>query len=257
MEEKNEFELLKNKNYIEVLKDVLIYFMNEATDFTVKVLDSDIVQDGVETITQIGEAVSETVKILKTVKKVAGIPTALYMKKFERYCKGLAEIPLEKRQKYMKLLGTEEFNKESVFVLNIINRIEENEKIDFFIKILNAKMDEIIDDSEYHRLMILTDRTMYSDLLYMKDNITDDPVKLSSEADYGLVASGLLVNAGNEWVGLMDGEDNGVRFNYTLAAKKMAQIFFGVQCAMKPSNNGITILVEASDDDIEKIIKQV
>lgn len=37
----------------------------------------------------------------------------------------------------------------------------------------------------------------------------------------------------------------------------MAQIFFGVQCAMKPSNNGITILVEASDDDIEKIIKQV
>ena len=63
MEEKNEFELLENKNYIEVLKDVLIYFMNEATDFTVKVLDSDIVQDGVETITQIGEAVSETVKI--------------------------------------------------------------------------------------------------------------------------------------------------------------------------------------------------
>lgn len=183
MEEKNEFELLEDKNYIEVLKDVLLYFMNEATDLTVKVMDSDIVQDGVETITQIGEAVSEPVKILKAVKKVAGIPTALYMKKFERYCKGLTEIPPEKRQKYMKLLSKEKFNKESVFVLNVINRIEENEKIDFFVKILNAKMDGIIDDNEYHRLMILTDRTMYSDLLYMKENITDDPVKLSSEAD--------------------------------------------------------------------------
>ena len=32
----------------------------------------------------------------------------------------------------MKLLGKEKFNKESVFVLNVINRIEENEKIPCF-----------------------------------------------------------------------------------------------------------------------------
>ena len=74
----------------------------------------------------------------------------------------------------MKLLGKEKFNKESVFVLNVINRIEENEKIPLFLKILNAKMDGFIDDNEYHRLMILTDRTLYSDLLYLKDNITED-----------------------------------------------------------------------------------
>ena len=111
----------------------------------------------------------------------------------------------------MKLLGKEKFNKESVFVLNVINRIEENEKIPLFLKILNAKMDGFIDDNEYHRLMILTDRTLYSDLLYLKDNITEDPVKLNSDSDYGLASSGLLVAAGNEWVEGMDDADNGVR----------------------------------------------
>ena len=134
---------------------------------------------------------------------------------------------------------------------------EENEKIPLFLKILNAKMDGFIDDNEYHRLMILTDRTLYSDLLYLKDNITEDPVKLNSDSDYGLASSGLLVAAGNEWVEGMDDADNGVRFNYTLAAKKMAYIFFGVECAMKPSNKGITILVAASNEEVEEQLNEL
>ena len=193
MEEHNELDVLSETNYIDVLKDILETFMNEATDIAVQVMNSDIVQDGTEILSQVGEAVSGAIKSLKAAQKIASIPTALYMKKFERYCKGLTTIPLEKRQKYMKLLGKEKFNKESVFVLNVINRIEENEKIPLFLRILDAKMDGFIDDNEYHRLMILTDRTLYSDLLYLKDNITEDPVKLNSDSDYGLASSGLLV----------------------------------------------------------------
>ena len=257
MEEHNELDVLSETNYIDVLKDILETFMNEATDIAVQVMNSDIVQDGTEILSQVGEAVSGAIKSLKVAHKIASIPTALYMKKFERYCKGLTTIPLEKRQKYMKLLGKEKFNKESVFVLNVINRIEENEKIPLFLKILNAKMDGFIDDNEYHRLMILTDRTLYSDLLYLKDNITEDPVKLNSDSDYGLASSGLLVAAGNEWVEGMDDADNGVRFNYTLAAKKMAYIFFGVECAMKPSNKGITILVAASNEEVEEQLNEL
>lgn len=257
MEEHNELDVLSETNYIDVLKDILETFMNEATDIAVQVMNSDIVQDGTEILSQVGEAVSGAIKSLKVAQKIASIPTALYMKKFGRYCKGLTTIPLEKRQKYMKLLGKEKFNKESVFVLNVINRIEENEKIPLFLKILNAKMDGFIDDNEYHRLMILTDRTLYSDLLYLKDNITEDPVKLNSDSDYGLASSGLLVAAGNEWVEGMDDADNGVRFNYTLAAKKMAYIFFGVECAMKPSNKGITILVAASNEEVEEQLNEL
>ena len=257
MEEHNELNILEEKNYIDVLKDILETFMNEATDIAVQAMNSDITQDGTEIIFQVGEAISGAIKSLKMAQKIASIPTALYMKKFERYCKGLTTIPLEKRQKYMKLLGKESFNKESVFVLNIINRIEENEKIPLFLKLLSAKMDGIIDDNEYHRLMILTDRTLYSDLLYLKNNITENPVKLDTDFDYGLASSGLLVTAGNEWVEGMDVADNGVRFNYTYAAKKMAYIFFGVECAMRPSNKGITILIEASDYEVEEMLNKV
>lgn len=252
MEEKNELNIVEETNYIEELKDILEVFMAKANEFAGQVVNSDIVQDGTEIISQLGEAVSGAVKSLKAMKKIAGIPTALFMRKFERYCKGLTKLPLEKRQKYMKLLGKEKFNKESVFVLNVINRIEENEKIDLFLRLLSAKMEGVIDDNEYRRLMILTDRALYSDLLYLKDNITNDPVKLSSNEDYGLTASGLLVTAGNDWVEDMDAADNGVRFNYTSSAKKMALIFFGVECEMKPSNKGIVIMTENSADEVKE-----
>ena len=107
MGEHNELNVLDETNYIDVLKDVLETFMNEATDIAVQVMNSDIVQDGTEILSQVGEAVSGAIKSLKAAQKIASIPTALYMKKFERYCKGLTTIPLEKRQKYMKLLGKE------------------------------------------------------------------------------------------------------------------------------------------------------
>ena len=112
-------------------------------------------------------------------------------------------------------------------------------------------MDGFIDDDEYRRLMILTDRTLYNDLLYLKNNITEDPVKLSSDSDYGLVASGLLVSAGNEWREGMDETDSGARFNYTFAAKKLAHIFFGVECPMQPSNKGIIIMLPMSEEDMK------
>lgn len=257
MRENNKLEILEDSDYIDVLKAVLETFMSEATDIIVKIMNSDAVQDGAEILSQVSEAVSDAIKSLKAAKKIASIPTALYMNKFERYCKGLTSIPLEKRQKYMKLLGKKKFNKESVFVLNVINRIEENEKIPLFISLLNAKMDGYIDDNEYHRLMILTDRTMYNDLLYLKNNITEDPVRLNTDSDYGLVSSGLLVAGGNVWGENMDEADNGVRFNYTLAAKKMAYIFFGIECDMKPSNKGITIMTAMSPEDIEESINRV
>lgn len=252
MEGNNELNIIEEKNYIDELKDILEVFMTEASDLAGEAINSDIVQDGVEIISQLGEAVSGAIKSLKAVKRIASIPTALFMRKFERYCKGLTSIPLEKRQKYMKLLGKKKFNKESVFVLNVLNRIEENEKIQLFLQLLSAKMEGTIDDNEYRRLMILTDRTLYSDLLYLKDNITNDPVKLNSDEDYGLIASGLLVTAGNDWVEDMDATDNGVRFNYTFAAKRMAFIFFGVECEMEPSNKGIVIMTEISADKVNE-----
>lgn len=253
MEEHNELAVLEGTNCIDELKDILETFMTKVPEIAMQVRDSDIV----EILSRFGEVASKTFECIKLLQNIANIPTALFMKKFEKYCKGLTTISLEKRQKYIRLLGKEKFNKECVFVLNVINRIEENEKIPLFLKLLSAKMDGIIDDNEYHRLMILTDRTLYSDLLYLKDNVTADPIKLITDSDYALVSSGLLVTAGNEWTDNMEDTDNGVRFNYTHAAKKMACIFFGVECAIEPSNKGIIQMHAVSDEDIERIVNEI
>lgn len=37
----------------------------------------------------------------------------------------------------------------------------------------------------------------------------------------------------------------------------MAYIFFGVECAMKPSNKGITILVAASNEEVEEQLNEL
>lgn len=88
MEEHNELDVFSETNYIDVLKDILETFMNEATDIAVQVMNSDIVQDGTEILSQVGEAVSGAIKSLKVAQKIAGIPTALYMKSLRGIVRG-------------------------------------------------------------------------------------------------------------------------------------------------------------------------
>ena len=115
------------------------------------------------------EMLSDTFKLLQTLKKVASIPTKLFMHKFDRYCRGLTQIPLNKRQYYIKKLGSKAINKENIFILNVINRIEDEDKLDFLVKLFAARLDtEIDDDCEYRRLVIMVDRTMFADLIYLK-----------------------------------------------------------------------------------------
>ena len=65
-----------------------------------------------------------------------------------------------------------------MLVLNIINRIEENDKIDFLLRLLEGILDGEIDDITYRRLMVPVHRTLYSDLLYLKDHVTKKPIEI-------------------------------------------------------------------------------
>jgi len=228
---------------VEQLINFLATFAEEATDTVEKFLASDLVQDATTMTTDLGASLSEAIKGLKLLKSVASIPSKLYLRKFEQFCRGLVQIPLEKRQRYMKTLGREKFNRESVFILNVINHIEEEDKLPLLIKLLDARIAGVLTSDEYRRLTILIDRTFYNDLLYLEHNITADPVALHTDSDYGLVASGLLVTAGNDWNDDFTNEDastdTGIRFNFTLSAKKLTQILFGVYCDEKPTNKGI------------------
>lgn len=237
------------------LCEILEKFIGNAEKTICSFLDNEDIQEAVDCIEQIGESAADVVGAIKFIRRVASIPSNLFLNKFVRYCKGLTDIPLEKRQKYLRDLGKEKFNKEGAFTLNVIQKIEEEDKIPLLLKLLKAKMDHIIDDVEYRRLMILTDRTLYSDLLYLEGHITADPVALISESDYGLAASGLLVTAGNVFIDEVSPEDNGLRFNYTLAAKKLAYIFFEVRCDFKPTNIGFITM--ASNDDVHGMLDEV
>ncbi len=66
------------------------------------------------------------------------------MRKMERYSAGLVSIPISKRQEYAKRVGKKTLNKDSVFILGVLNKIEELSKIDIIIKLFEAKMDEKI-----------------------------------------------------------------------------------------------------------------
>lgn len=85
------------------------------------------------------------------------------MHKMEKYLKGLIEIPQDKRNKYLERVGEKSLNKDSIFILNMLNRIEESSKFDMLLKLFEAKMDQIIDDNMYTRLCLLVDRTMYTE----------------------------------------------------------------------------------------------
>ena len=236
---------IENKTGIEELANLLTTFFEEGTTSAAEFLESDLVQDTKEVVVEIGTALGNVIKTWKMLKSVASIPTKIYLRKFERFCRGISDIPLEQRQKFMEKLGHERFQRESVFILNVVNRIEEEDKLPLLAKILDACTAGVITLSEFRRLTMLVDRTLYSDLEYLGQHITADPVVLCTDSDYGLVASGLLVTAGNEFMTDFDDDDptdTGIRFNYTAAAKKLASILYESTCNMTPTNKGVNSL---------------
>ena len=63
----------------------------------------------------------------------------------------------------------------------------------------------------------MVDRTMFSDLLYLKANITDNLIVIENDAEQGLLANGWLCYAGQTW-GTADQESQFV-YNYNNIAK--------------------------------------
>ena len=220
-------EIVQKEYGLEIMLKMLRGFMQDMETKLSTFLASENLQDA-KAITDIAnENISETITLFKTLRSISGIPTQLFLHKFERYCKGLGEIPREKRAAYVRKLGKEKFNREGVFILNVLNRIEENEKIDFMLRLLERRLDETLDDTTYRRLMVLIDRTLYTDLLYLKDHVTDRPIEISEAEEFGLVSSGLISSDGLGWVSDTAEQPTVLLFRYTPAAQQLAEILFG------------------------------
>lgn len=142
----------------------------------------------------------------------------------ERYCTGLVSIPISKREKYVAKVGKNALNKDSVFILGVLNKIEELSKIKILIRLFEAKIDEEIDDQTYRRMMLQVDRTMFSDILFLKDNICNIPINITSVEEENLLITGWLLFSG---LGIGDAtKEGGNLYTYTRTAKQFCNIVF-------------------------------
>ena len=207
---------------VDSISDALSTFIEQGTETVINVFTSNEAAVIWETVTEVSADLVKASKVITVIKKAASIPDKLFMNKMEKYCRGLIEIPANKREKYAAIVGKPGLNKDSIFILGVLNKIEELSKIKILLTLFEAKMDGVIDDETYRRLMLLVDRTMYSDLLYLKANITDDPIVIENDAEQGLLANGWLYYYGQTWGTAT--EDSQLVYNYTNIAKQFCQL---------------------------------
>ena len=113
-----------------------------------------------------------------------------------------------------------------MFTLSILNRSEEMSKINIFVKLFAAKVNGEVDDTGYRRFMRLADRTLYSDIIFVRDNICHGELFLSTDQLQSLSADGWLKYAGMTMLDIEKGETDSNAYEYTTVAKQFCKIVF-------------------------------
>ena len=243
MENDKDLELVGVDSVIDSLSTLI----EQGSEKIVAFISSDDFSDLLAEIKELGAELSKAIKVVKIIRKSASIPDKLFMHKMERYCAGLVSIPSSKREKYAAKVGKKSLNKDSVFILGVLNKIEELSKIDILVRLFEAKMDEEIDDQTYRRMMLQVDHTMYSDILFLKDNICDDSIKIASVEEENLLATGWLIFAG---IGIGTAtEEGGNLYSYTQTAKQFCNVVF--QSNLTINNNTSPMMGGISFDIVE------
>ena len=175
---------------------------------------------------EVFEIAEDASKPISAMRKIMSLPSKLFMRKVARYLKGIAEIPEEKRDSYIKKLSSKEVNRNSVFVLNVINIIEEESKIPLLVSLFRAELFGLINDEQYRRLTIMVDRTLHSDLDYLQAHLTHDEFHIKNDAEQGLLSNGWLKYAGQEFSSIekANDSDNDELYIYTDLAKCFCEI---------------------------------
>lgn len=232
---------------VDSVTDSLSTLIEQGSEKIVAFISSDDFSDLLAEIKELSAELSKAIKVVKIIRKSASIPDKLFMHKMERYCAGLVSIPSSKREKYAAKVGKKSLNKDSVFILGVLNKIEELSKIDILVRLFEAKMDEEIDDQTYRRMMLQVDRTMYSDILFLKDNICDNLIKIVSVEEENLLATGWLIFAG---IGIGTAtEEGGNLYSYTQTAKQFCNVVF--QSDLTINNNTSPMMGAISFDIVE------
>ncbi len=197
----------------------------------------DVVKDTLDVMSEVGGDVSAVGKAIKKLGEIMSIPDKLFMKKVDRYLNGISQIPLDKRQKYIEETAKAIQEEDAVFTLSILEKSEELSKIDIFVKLFAAKVNGNLDEIGYRRMMLQTDRTLYSDLVFMKENICDGELTLSTEELQSLSTAGWLTYAGIKVLDAMEEATDTSLYAYTASAKKFCGLVFDVNVDARPSSS--------------------
>lgn len=176
--------------------------MNHIEEFQ-DLMNSDIVKEIIDTGEEIFVSVENISKAINIYKNVKDIPTKLFLRKLQSYLKGLSEYSYEKRKKYIERIGKIQYNNDCVRILHIINQIDSEEKAIIISRLLINHMDEKMDRSTFFRLCKAVDKSLYEDLIYLKENINNKKIKFNLCID-ALEEANLAIHTGITY-GFMQG----------------------------------------------------
>ena len=86
---------MQEEHNLETMLRILKGFMTDMETDLSAFLESDNLQDAKAIANIANESISETITLFKAIRNIASIPSQLFLHKFERYCKGLGNIPRE------------------------------------------------------------------------------------------------------------------------------------------------------------------
>ncbi|MDO5328916.1 MAG: hypothetical protein Q4E88_02285 [Coriobacteriia bacterium] len=124
---------------------------------------SNDIDDGLQTIPVIS-------KLVKLGKLCFTVRDNLFYHKLKLYLMDYAELTDKDKKKFSKKIEKHAIYHEDLFILEIIDKTEEYEKISIYSKLSHLLMKEKINRNEFRRYMLMTKNTPYQDLLYLKNN---------------------------------------------------------------------------------------
>lgn len=215
--------------------------------------ENEKIQTALEYAEVLDDAAEECLKIYGAIRKTASIPSKLYLRKLDRFMRGMTEIPLRKRQKYIRLVSKDQYNKDSVYILEMINRIEDIEKVDVLLKLFELRMTEVLTDGEFRRMSLMVASTMKEDLNYMVRHITNDSFEILTIQEEGLLLAGWLIYDGMS-IGTSE-KEGGNLYRYTALAKRFCKDVWNIECTNASLNGPVKFIPmeTATEEDINRL----
>lgn len=226
----------------ESVHDFINRFMSaygETKDKILEELYPGLLKDTVDAVAEVGGDITAIGSLVRKFYEIISIPDKIFMGKVEHYLNGIAQIPVDKRQKYIEKTAREMWEEEAVFTLSILNRSEEMSKINIFVRLFAAKVNGEVDDIGYRRFMRLADRTLYSDIIFVRGNICHGELSLSTDQLQSLSADGWLKYAGMTLLSFEKAETDSNAYEYTTLAKQFCKIVFNTDIDARPHADSI------------------